>query len=462
MPKKEPPRNTCHAPIIRPNLACIKKMYIFAVMKNVCLIMASALCLSLCTASYAGEHSASVGEKRDTANVTERHKRPRATGAYDLTGVKPYPFDSLTLRQQKAYLRQQHRDSVRANKNFWISPFGGPSYTPEASVGIGGAVLASFRVNKNDTVSARSFLPVGINISINGTIVVAGAGTFFFNGNKFRIYSNYGYRNEPSNYYGKGMSTIESRVRSDSTTGFHKESVVFNPRFVWEVKPHFYAGGIIDINYSRSWKINPVMAADPYKMRFKNKYVNVGLGGILQYDTRDDVATPNKGLFLSGSGKFYGKYFGGAYNYQIMELEYRQFQPLWRRAILAWIVKTQIGFNDIPFTELPSFGSPFDLRGYLLGQYRDRSMAYSVVEYRHMFGTMSDYRRGSFLSKLGVVGWVGTGTIGDNPSEWTRWKLNYGIGLRVQMQPRKNFRLDIGKAHGTKGVQFYLNMTEAF
>ena len=45
---------------------------------------------------------------------------------------------------------------------------------------------------------------------------------------------------------------------------------------------------------------------------------------------------------------------------------------------------------------------------------------------------------------------------------WNKWKLNFGAGLRVQMQPGKNFRLDIGKEPGLDGVQVYMNMTEAF
>lgn len=95
----------------------------------------------------------------------------------------------LNEKQLKRYYRQLRKDSIRAHKKIWWSVLGGPSYTPEASLGVGGAVLASFRMNKNDTLSQRSFLPAGINLSINGTVVVAGAGTFFFNQNKFRIYA---------------------------------------------------------------------------------------------------------------------------------------------------------------------------------------------------------------------------------------------------------------------------------
>lgn len=369
----------------------------------------------------------------------------------------------LNEKQLKRYYRQLRKDSIRAHKNIWWSVLGGPSYTPEASFGVGGAVLASFRMNKQDTISQRSFLPVGLNLSINGTIVVAGAGTFFFNENRFRIYMNYGYRNEPSHYYGKGFEKAENLERGDSTTRFHRSYFQLYPRFVWEVRPHFYLGGLFDLNYTKVSDVNPVMEEDPYFQQFKRKYFNVGIGGLIQYDTRDDVATPTRGMLLGANFKLFGKYWGGTYNYEIIELEYRQFKNVFRpRSTLAWIAKSQIGLGDVPFTELPTFGSPFDLRGYYMGKYRDKSMAYGIVEYRHMFGSPAKYKSGNFWAKCGFVAWVGTGTIGETPFDWNKWKLNFGVGLRFQMQPGKNFRLDIGKEPGQPGMQVYMNMTEAF
>ena len=101
------------------------------------------------------------------------------------------------------------RDSIRQRKNLWISVLGGPSYTPEASIGIGGAMLTSFRINRADSVSQRSYLPVGFNLSLNGTIVVSGTGALFMRQNRFRIYLKYSFRDEPSNYYGVGYNAIE-------------------------------------------------------------------------------------------------------------------------------------------------------------------------------------------------------------------------------------------------------------
>lgn len=372
-----------------------------------------------------------------------------------------------TERQLKQFQRQHRRDSIRAHKKMWVSVLGGPSYTPEASLGIGGAMLMTFRMNPKDTISQRSFIPVGFNISLNGTFVAAGAGTLFFNENKFRIYIKYGYRTEPSNFYGIGYDEIKAAedlndlYGKDSVT-FHKAHVQIFPRFVWEVKPHIYVGALLDFNYSKSKEMPEWMAQNPQIIKFGNKYHNIGIGASLQYDTRDDVATPFSGMLLSATGTVYGKYLGGNYNYEMIELEYRQFKQVFkRRSTLGWTAKTQISMDNVPYTELPGFGNPFDLRGYTWGKYRDKSMAYGIVEYRHMFMSQEAYERGAFWSKFGVVGWVGTGSIGKTPADWDKWKLNYGVGLRIQLQPRKNFRLDIGKEPGQKwGV--YMNMTEAF
>lgn len=375
--------------------------------------------------------------------------------------------EQLTARQLKQLYRQHRRDSIRAHKKVWLSILGGPSYNPEASLGIGGAMLMTFRMNKYDSLSQRSFIPVGFNISINGTFVAAGAGTLFFNENKFRIYIKYGYRTEPANFYGIGYDEIKRAeelrdlFNKDSVT-FHKASVQFFPRFVWEIRPNIYVGTLLDYNYYYGKDMPYWMKQNPQVRKYGNKYHNIGIGGLFQYDTRDDVATPFSGIFLSAMGTLYGKYLGGDFNYEMIELEYRQFRQVFkRRSVLAWTAKSQIGIDNVPYTELPNFGNPFDLRGYAWGKYRDKSMAYGIVEYRHMFMSEEAYKRGAFWSKFGAVAWVGTGAIGKTPVDWDKWKFNYGVGLRIQLQPRKNFRLDIGKEPGQKwGI--YMNMTEAF
>ncbi len=361
--------------------------------------------------------------------------------------------------KQKVESQRIKRDSIRATKRVWTSILGGPSYTPEASLGVAAAALMSFQIGEENTTTQRSYIPIGVNASLNGTIIVAGSGALFLDENRFRIYTNYGFRNEPSNFYGVGFDQIEGVERGSQTTEFNKTNIYLNSRLVYEVYPDLFMGGLIDINYSNSKDLNPLMSQNEYINLYQLEYTNIGLGAIIQYDTRDNIATPTSGLLLSLSAKAFARSLGGSYNYQLIDLEYRQFKTLFRRATLAWTARSQLSYGDVPFTELPTFGSPFDLRGYYWGQYRDRSMGYGIAEFRYMFGSEGDRR---IRSKLGYVVWVGAGTLGDNPSEWTRWKMNYGVGIRAQIQPDKNFRLDFGKGVNGDGVMIYFNMTEAF
>ena len=71
------------------------------------------------------------------------------------------PRDSVVVAdgagsRSRGGARQLRRDSIRRRRNVWVSVLGGPSYTPEASFGVGGAMLMSFSNDRDDTLSQRS------------------------------------------------------------------------------------------------------------------------------------------------------------------------------------------------------------------------------------------------------------------------------------------------------------------
>jgi len=111
--------------------------------------------------------------------------------------------------------------------------------------------------------------------------------------------------------------------------------------------------------------------------------------------------------------------------------------------------------GNIPYGEMSLLGTPFDLRGYTWGRYRDKSMIFFIGEYRHMFEKASGE-----LSKHGMVARMGTGSIAQDPSGFSNWLPNFGFGYRFEVQPRMNLRVDIGIGRETSG--FYFNFNEAF
>ena len=80
--------------------------------------------------------------------------------------------------------------------------------------------------------------------------------------------------------------------------------------------------------------------------------------------------------------------------------------------------------DDVPYGEMSQPGSPFDLRGYTWGRYRDESMFYSIAEYRHMF-----LKKNGEVGSHGIAVWLGAGTLGDTVGEFGRLAAQRRIGL---------------------------------
>ena len=142
-------------------------------------------------------------------------------------------------------------------------------------------------------------------------------------------------------------------------------------------------------------------------------------------------------------------------------MDYRQYHQIKRPGrTLAWQVKTRIANDGVPWTEMSQLGSPFDLRGYFWGRYRDKDMLFGILEYRHMLMRKTPRKNGEMMSRFGFVTWLATGTVANNFTEMTEWLPNGGVGLRFEVQKRMNARIDYGI--GNDSSAFYISFNEAF
>ncbi len=194
-------------------------------------------------------------------------------------------------------------------------------------------------------------------------------------------------------------------------------------------------------------------------------FFNSGIGASLSYDTRDVPANAYEGIFIEGIATIYNSGFGSDNNFQVYSLQYRHFKELefiGKRKVLAWMLSGRFTAGDVPLTELSMIGSPYDLRGYYMGQYRDKNTILSVVEYRHMFNSENSGTLGKIVNKLGFAGWAGLGTTDPDFIDIEGVMPNFGAGLRIELQPRMNFRIDFGHNPLNNQTLMYFNMTEAF
>ena len=386
-------------------------------------------------------------------------------------GVQAQEVDSLSITTDtmRTPTKKELRKKRVAQRNFHYNILGGPSYSPDFGLLVGGSALMTFSMHPSDTLLKRSVVPMAIAFMFDGGINLFSKPQLFFKHDRFRIFGKFSYKNTVENFYGVGYNTNRDYVRSDTTSQYRYSGVQINPWFLFRLgESNFFAGPQIDINYDHFTKPGKYLAEEPSYVAaggdshgYKN--FNSGLGFLLTYDSRDVPSNAYRGLCLDFRGVMYHKIFGSNNNFYRLELDYRQYKQVGNRKVLAWTAQSKNVFgNDIPLTQYSLTGTPFDLRGYYMGQYRDKSSHVVLAEYRQMFNTDQDTWLKRIINHLGFVVWGGCGFMGPTPVRVEGVLPNYGVGLRIEVQPRMNVRLDLGKNTVNNQTLFYFNMTEAF
>ena len=372
--------------------------------------------------------------------------------------------DSLPTLSRKELRKQQV-----AQRNLHYNILGGPSYSPDMGVLIGGSALMTFRMNPSDTAQQRSVVPMALAIMFKGGFTITSKPQLFFKGDRFRIFGKFTYKNMEDNYYGVGYDTNKHYLRSDSTSLYRYSGLQLNPWFLFRLgESNFFAGPQVDINYEKMSKPSKFLQEEASYLAAGGdaegyKSFTSGLGFLLTYDSRDVPANAYRGMYLDLRGMAYAKFLGSDENFYKLEIDYRQYKSVGRRKVLAWTAQSKNVFGDhIPLNQYCLTGTPFDLRGYYMGQYRDKSSHVVMAEYRQMFNTDKSTWLKRIVNHLGFVAWGGCGFMGPKPTKIEGVLPNYGVGLRVEVQPRMNVRFDLGKNTVNNQTLFYFNMTEAF
>ena len=370
-------------------------------------------------------------------------------------------FNGELSAQKKGWMAR--RDSIKqvkiAEGKGFLSFLGGPGYTPELKLLIAVGGLYSFKTNREDSLIQRSTVNASFGVTTTGGIVTKMILTSFWKEDRIRIYVNLNLKDIPDHYWGVGYDKGLDTPKGDSTTAYRRLWWQVNPRFLFRLKKYLYIGPALDFNQTKCKEESPGVLADSLYQQYGSNNYNGGAGVILQYDSRDIPVNAYRGILVQFQAVFYGGWLGGANNYQLYDIDIRNYQQVGRYdgQTIAWNIRGRFTTNDVPYAEMSQLGTPFDLRGYAWGRFRDKSMIYAIVEYRHMFKKRALEERG----KHGFVAWLACGNILSDIEEVdNHWMPNFGAGYRFEVQPRMNVRFDFGVGRDNFG--FYFNFTEAF
>jgi hypothetical protein len=365
-----------------------------------------------------------------------------------------------TIRAQTG---DEKHDSEKGN--FEILPALAPTSSPELGLTLVGAAVMSFRLTPSDTISHRSTIATSVSVSTKKAILFgARIETYAFR-DRLRVEADVSFRDMPDHYWGLGFDRASTIPKGDSTTSYDRAAWWVRPIALWRATGDVFAGINIDLNYTYARDPNPVMREDPDFVRFGPKNFNSGIGLIARFDSRDVPNNAFSGWYAQFKQTVYNSFLGGENNYHVIDLDYRQYQQIGRPgSTLAWTARTRITTGSAPYAEVSQIGSARDLRGYRQGQYRDQSMVFGIVEYRHMlkhfWSSAKTNKFGEPFSRHGLTVWAGLGTIGQDGDGTLRLLPNYGFGYRFVAIRRTSVRVDFG--FGRDGFGFYLDFAEAF
>ncbi len=179
-----------------------------------------------------------------------------------------------------------------------------------------------------------------------------------------------------------------------------------------------------------------------------------GAGPVVAYDSRDNVLSPSCGFFVKLKGVGYGRLWGHGSRFATLTLDARRYWALPLKSVMAAQFYASVGWGDIPFTKMPTFG------GTRLGRAIGHSLKY--VD-NGAWLAQAEWRVPLFW-RIGATAFGAVGNVADKwGAAFDGAHLMCGAGLRLAVFPGKglNLRLDGGVSnHGDRAI--YFNIREAF
>ena len=321
---------------------------------------------------------------------------------------------------------------------------GGPSYSKTTSLGIGLLAAGLYRLDRTDSITVPSDISVFASVYISGFYAVGVSGNTIFAKNKQRISYTAMFSSAPRDFWGIGY---DYGLHNEVST-YSEKRVQIEGRYLHEILPHTYLGGVVSFDYTRGIKFS----RPEYIAGEKTQYTATGIGAIAEYDSRDFIPNPFKGVYVSFQETCYPKSLGncGKALWQTT-ITADAYHRVWKDAILATDLYAEFNSDGTPWPMLARMGGNQRMRGYYLGRFTDNDMITLQIELRQRI-----WRR------IGAVVWGGAGNVFPSLAEfdWGKTLPNYGLGLRWELKKRVNVRLDYGFGKETSG--FLLSINEAF
>ena len=388
---------------------------------------------------------------KDTVRYTYIPSSNHSTTDYGVVPLEPKRSKWKFLNKVIDYFTEATTDKSfekRLDTTFIIAPY----YTSSTSLTFAAMMAGLYRIDKENRALPPSTFNVIAHASIKGFYKFGIDGSCIFKDDRHRLFYDVNFSSLPTYFWGFGYSG----GMSDNPIKYVANNQTIKTTYLYRLVKNTYIGAKVDFNWiycSKKYRENLAEQLGG----FKTHDSATGLGLIIEYDTRDFIPNPSKGIYLSAEGLFRPKALGSIdHNSWRVAITADYYQKLWRGAILAIDLHGEWNSRHTPWVLFAQLDGRYRMRGYYEGRFMDYNLASAQVELRqHLW------------HRLGAVVWGGAGNVFSSfdSFKWSETMPNYGLGLRWEFKQRVNIRLDYGfggKANGKLRNGFVISINEAF
>ena len=330
-------------------------------------------------------------------------------------------------------------------------------YSPSTSAGLVVMAAGLYRLDKQNRTIPASDFSVYATASLTGYYRVGIKGCNIFRNDNQRIIYNAEFYSQPTMFWGVDYDS----AMSNDAIKYTASRCIVEGKFLQKVIEDFYVGIGADFNYHFGWFGGKESSQEALIERLGGeslKYNATGISLFVEFDTRDAISNPQRGVYLGVQAKVRPKGMGNVgHTLWSGHLVFDYYQRLWRGAILALDLRGEVNSKHTPWVYNASIGGLSAMRGYYAGRFNDLCAVTLQAELRQ-----------KIYKGFGAVAWGGAGNVFRNfrTFAWRETLPTYGVGLRYEVKKSMNIRLDYGfggkDSHGKliHGAVFSFN--EAF
>jgi hypothetical protein len=262
-------------------------------------------------------------------------------------------------------------------------------YSPETKLAFGAGGIFNFRAGRQKEKIRTSTVWAYASYNLARQFH-AWSNEVYLKRNDLFAYGDIRYERSPQLFYGIGNDMPASDEES-----FTPRILTVQAGLKRRIIGHLFAG--LQYEFEQLWmeKVEPGGILETAGLVGSRGGTFSGFGFCLDWDTRDAVLYPRRGVLIQTGADGYIGLAGGDLSYTSVKLDIRRYVAVGARAVLAVQAYLHTTSGDVPFHRLALLGGETLVRGYYKGRYRDKGLLALQAEYRVLL-----------TKRIGVVGFA--------------------------------------------------------